>query len=389
MVNKKLELAKEVSIKEYLGNSKKNSFFGYYDNSPWDYSQRYLLHLIPPSINRHPSPNEKAIIGYIDLENNEYRKVAKTRAWNWQMGSRLKWLKNEQNEPLFIYNDYRSGEFVSVIRHLTQGEQKVIQVPVYSVDYERKIALSLNFQRLHNLRPGYGYYSPKYKLKDYKPSEDGIYLVDLQSGEVELIIAIDELAGDIEGENHHWINHIKFNPSGNRAVFYHRYNSNEGRKTRMFTINTDGSDLYCLCDSGYISHFAWKNDEEILAWARIDDEKNYYLFKDKSQKTKKIGEKCLKEDGHPSFSPDRRWILTDTYPNKGGWKKLILYNIKENKKVEIGRFYTPIKYSGALRCDLHPRWNRDGSKVCIDSVHEGSRKMYVLNVSQIVKSGDT
>jgi len=35
---------------------------------------------------------------------------------------------------------------------------------------------------------------------------------------------------------------------------------------------------------------------------------------------------------------------------------------------------------------LHPRWNRDGLAVCIDSVHEGERQMYVIDVSQIARA---
>jgi len=37
-----------------------------------------------------------------------------------------------------------------------------------------------------------------------------------------------------------------------------------------------------------------------------------------------------------------------------------------------------------LRCDLHPRWSRDSKKVSIDSAHEGSRQIYVLDVEKIV-----
>jgi hypothetical protein len=37
-----------------------------------------------------------------------------------------------------------------------------------------------------------------------------------------------------------------------------------------------------------------------------------------------------------------------------------------------------------IRCDLNPRWNRDGATVSIDSVRENERPMYATDVSGIV-----
>ena len=50
--------------------------------------------------------------------------------------------------------------------------------------------------------------------------------------------------------------------------------------------------------------------------------------------------------------------------------------------LELGRFHSPPRYAGPVRCDLHPRWSRDGGQVCIDSVHEGSRQMYVIDAAK-------
>ena len=46
----------------------------------------------------------------------------------------------------------------------------------------------------------------------------------------------------------------------------------------------------------------------------------------------------------------------------------------------IARVFAPFKYDNDTRCDLHPRWSRDGKKVCFDSVFEGHRGLYVVNV---------
>ena len=47
-----------------------------------------------------------------------------------------------------------------------------------------------------------------------------------------------------------------------------------------------------------------------------------------------------------------------------------------------GSFYADPALTKDTRCDLHPRWDRNGKVVCIDSVHEGMvRQVYTLDVS--------
>ena len=387
LINKRVYLHESVELIDHFQEGEKNYFFGYYDKSPWNFSEEYLLYLSAPRIERHPTVEDEATIGYIDLSEGERYEVAKTRAWNWQQGCMLQWLDNGEEEPLIIYNDHRSGRFVSVVHHLEEGEQEVIPFPVYDVDWESRKLLTLNFERLHHLRPGYGYDSGKEGLDGRSPSVEGIYAVDLENGGVKLLVSLSELAEDLDEQaDYHWVNHIKFNPSGNRVVFFHRYLSGGERKTRMLTIDPDGSDLYCLVE-GSASHFAWKDDDEILAYAKAfsDEPKGYYLFEDKSKRVEKIGGDVLCQDGHPSFSSDGRWLLTDTYPDKGGRKHLILYDMEERERHDLGKFYTPVKYRlDPLKSDLHPRWDRKGEKICFDSVHEGRRKIYVMDLRDLL-----
>src|SRR3546814_11669878 len=76
-----------------------------------------------------------------------------------------------------------------------------------------------------------------------------------------------------------------------------------------------------------------------------------------------------------SFSPtDKQWLLSDTYPDSTTHERILfLFNVLDNRKIDLGSFYADPGLKKENRCDLHPRWNRSGTKVCIDSVHENER----------------
>lgn len=63
------------------------------------------------------------------------------------------WLSNHE----ILYNDFRNGKYCSVILNITDKTERIIQMPVYAMSQDKKTALSLDFSRLHRLRPGYGY----------------------------------------------------------------------------------------------------------------------------------------------------------------------------------------------------------------------------------------
>ncbi|KAG1529351.1 hypothetical protein G6F51_014171 [Rhizopus arrhizus] len=92
-----------------------------------------------------------------------------------------------------------------------------------------------------------------------------------------------------------------------------------------------------------------------------------------------------------SFSPaDSRWLLSDTYPDAATHERILfIYDMRTGQRPALGSFYADPGLSKENRCDLHPRWSRDGTQVCIDSVHESERQMYVLDVAAIVQAAST
>jgi hypothetical protein len=224
-------------------------FFGYYDKSPWDITNRYMLTLRVPFADKHPQQGDKAIIGIIDTENiNEFTAVEKTNTWNLQQGSMLQWLGPDFNKKI-IYNDLINEKYVSVIYNLKTKEKEILKRPVYSVSKDGKFALSLNFSRLHRLRPGYGYANLEDKTKEEPHSEDdGIWYLDLESNQSKLIISLADIVkinwNEKMKDAQHWFNHIDINPDGTRFSFLHRWEYNNVINSRLYTADINGKNIY-------------------------------------------------------------------------------------------------------------------------------------------------
>lgn len=358
-------------------------FFGYYDKSPWDATDRYMLCLRAKDTYSSVAPNEPAEIILFDTKgNNSYRILGETRTWNVQQGCMLQWLGPDFGSRI-IYNDFRDGKYCSIILDINTGEEKVIPAPVYSVANNGKFALSLDFSRLHRLRPGYGYSNLPDKYKEEKcPDQPCIWHVDLETGDVKPLMCYKDFVNFEPRSNmenaEHKVNHIMLNPSGNRFMVLHRWLNGSKKYTRLVTVNNDGTELFNLNDDNMTSHCFWKNDEEIIAYAHKKTEGNgYYLMRDRTTEyIKKWPE--LSMDGHPSYSPDGKMVVTDTYPDRA--RVASIFVIKETKIDKVARVFAPFKYDNDVRCDLHPRWSRAGNKICFDSVFEGSRNIYITEV---------
>jgi hypothetical protein len=67
-------------------------------------------------------------------------------------------------------------------------------------------------------------------------------------------------------------------------------------------------------------------------------------------------------------------------------QRLMLYKLATGCRYDLNTFHSPALFTGPVRCGLHPRWRRDGTMVCIDGCHDPRRQVYVLDVSEVVKS---
>lgn len=209
-------------------------FFGYYDKSPWDITDRYMLCMRANDTWSDVSPKEKADILLIDMykqENDTVRvkKIAETSAWNVQQSCMLQWLGPDYSSRV-LYNDYRNGKYCSVILTLATGEEKVIDAAVYAVSSDGKLALTLDFSRLYNLRPGYGYYNVKEATEGVAlPDTTAVWKIDLESGNVKPLLKYTDFASFqprpemLEKGSVHKVNHLMISPSGKRFMVLYRW----------------------------------------------------------------------------------------------------------------------------------------------------------------------
>lgn len=358
-------------------------FFGYYDKSPWDASGRYVLCLKAKNTWSNVAPKETADILLIDTENNSFRVLEKTHSWNVQQGCMLQWLGPDFNSNV-IFNDFRNGKYCSVIINVFTGEQKELVSPVYSVSSDGSFALTVDFSRLHRLRPGYGYSNiDDVTVNEPLPDSACIWKLDIRTNQIIPVMEYKDFYNfehkkEMENATHK-VNHIMLSPDNSRFMILHRWFCDKKKYTRLITANIDGSNMYNLSDEGMVSHCCWKDNNSILAFAHKKNGGNgYYLMKDKTQEYERLWS-FINFDGHPSYSPDGSCVLTDTYPN--GKRIQTLRIMSDDASYVIGKVFAPFKYDNDTRCDLHPRWSRDGKKICFDACFEGCRGLYEIDIS--------
>ena len=369
----------------------KHHFFGYYGINPWDSTTRYHLALETDFHTHRPMPEDVATVGWVDRNTHQFIPHAKTTAFNLQQGSMMHWI-DATAAAEFTFNDWEDDALVSRALNPTTGDVRTIKGAIAAVSPTAPLAIGLNYGRMAHCRAVVGYTThTKSSDIEAQPETDGLYQLNLRDGSSKLVLSIADViraSGDARMVGKRtWFNHVLFNTDGTRLLFFCRVRAETGFYTSLWTVNPDGADLEMQIPFGYrVSHFDWRTPTRILVSSDIVDEMGFVEFTDGARDFTPIGRSVLPHDGHASFSPDRQWLLCDTYP-RGPERlaQLMVYNIAENRKIVLGEFHHEEQFTGDIRCDLHPRWAPDGQAITFDSVHEGSRQIYFLELPLSVK----
>ena len=374
-------------------------FFGYYDRNPWNADQSLHLVLKIDQCERLPQPGEKAEIGAV-TPNGNWTKFTETRAWCHQQGS-MQFFHPLRPDSI-LYNDYdvNTRRLEARIFQIGKGETGRYSRSIYTLAPNGQLAASLDIGRIP--RRGYSYADVPVG-NDLHPTDldhDGLFLIDLRTGKEKLLVSYRTMLEQhsyrycTEGR-YIWLNHAIFNCDSTRVLWLLRQAGNQHQvhnwQTFMYTCGIDGTEPVCVLPDVYwshwmISHQIWgRTPHEILVDANWDGTGYHAVVFDESEhpfRAVKLADShgCA---AHMIFSPDGTKLLADSYSGTEGIQTLAMIDVKTGKMEILGRFnHRPEKVDDDdTRCDLHPRWSRDGHYITVDSIHDGKyRGCYLLKI---------
>jgi len=376
---------------------KEHLFASYFGINSWSADGRYATVLETEVRDRLPTENDVATLGVVDMrDGNRFLPLTETCCWNFQEAAMAHWLGTAPNSR-FIYNDRVDGKFVSVVFDLAARTKRVVPYPVSAVSPDGQWAVSINYARLRLARPDYGYGGNGQDAQAGVtwPEGDGLFLVNLETGMAKLIVPItsvrDRMPPVKDAKALAYFCHTKFSRDGKKIFWLARTVENlESQKvvgrwqTTAFVCDRDGGGVVrCFPDGWGGSHFNWLDGERLLVTAQYNRAVwSHVLFTVGKDDYVRLGRGLLDFDGHGVFSDDGRWLATDTYPDKLNERKLMVMSLSNQAVVPLGVYAVPELYRGQYwRCDLHPRWSSDARMLGFNSVHDGSRQVYVIDVA--------
>lgn len=441
---------KEISklIKEvFITRGHDSQWFGYYNYDPLSFDHSKLLCHRTEFEAVAPEKGMTVEIGYYDIPSGEWHKIGLSDSWNWPQAASAQWLSIQGKDDSVIYNTSENNHNIAVIHDNQASTDKQVNWSIYGITPDCKKSIAIDMERAHWCRT-YHYQSVANEtLNTSIPNGDGIFEIDLTNNKRKRIIPIqDIIAIDADPDfmiHKHWVEHVMISPSGKRFAFLHRFSPVDSPmqyQTRLCIANIDGSGLQVV--KGWrdysLSHFGWKNDEEFCIYSikipalqkqflssiktdgagtqrkgslksriivaiknmiptsvrsylkggRSANFYQFYKWQDGEYKPVfSLNKPAFNIDGHPSFTKDGKFMITDTYADKKGWRHLYAYNVETDKEVELARFYEPLVGNPA-RCDLHPKLSRDNNYITVDTTNTRKHGMevYRLNWDEIINA---
>jgi hypothetical protein len=401
----------------HLTDSSSSQFFGFYDICPWSPSgDRLIILSCPADFLRMPN-GEPANVCVWYPSSGKVEKIGQTTGWNWQHGARQQWLSDDE----VIFNDVdASGSQCSRIISLGSKSLRTLPMTTSAVHPNKTWGVSANYARLAKYYSTYGYANAVNSNIIDAPDRDGLWQLNLLTGISDLLLSYSSICDRLGIKFHPtmFVSHPDFSSSGRRLEFFLICDSGAGTSSMRLVVFEPQVDRLTLISEEKASHPAWIDDDQLWYWARessavraisrsgilsipgmgvaakiarkfqgkirntiLSEGFFVYSFSAPSKKSR-IGKGLLNEDGHFSKHPRAAVMLGDTYPDSNGYLTLFVFSLITGRRVDVARVKHDVRSDQlSLRCDLHPRWSRDGRSVSFDLCIQGVRHVALIDIS--------
>lgn len=413
-----------------------SSWFGYYNYDTLNSDQTKMLGTRPPQDGVSPAKGMFVELGYYDIPSGEWHKIGESDSWNWQQGAMMQWIKTDGGESI-IYNCSMNNRIISCVHDLSTGENRYLNWPIYGITPDGKKSISIEMERSYWCR-AYHYQSVANPAMDGKVVDgDGIFEIDILNNTRKRIISIqDIIAADSRpdfGNMKHWVEHVMINQAGTKFCFLHRFSPEFDvnlYQTRLIVADIDGSNMQTIPDWDKVdwSHFGWNGNN--FSIYTVANNKVASSYKELGQSTteafslkkfvfktlvriarmlpasvrKRIkggqsyyqyyvmdsdGNYVLREnfnqpyfdiDGHPSFTNDGRYMITDSYPDSKQYQRLIVFDLHTKKGIVVAQLYAS-HHKTPSSCDLHPKLCRNNNYVVVDSANDDKHHQILFELN--------
>lgn len=368
-----------MKFKNITPNDGYEYFFGYYDLQPYDKSMRYHLAHRVKFRSKRPSADDIAEVGYINLENNTFIKVAETKSWNFQQGALLVWFEDGKS---ILFNDFDGYKNISRVVDITGKEIRRFNLPLGAVNKDRTKGLAINFNRILDFRKGYGYSNVKDAFFDvFAPEDDGIFLVDLLTGKTQLILSYSQMKDAFSEQpftdQKLVVNHVTFNPSGNQFVFLLRNFPQEGSKWgTVLAVGDLNGKVKKLTNFQVNSHYSYKDDNTLAIWSGLP-KYGVYVFDTVSGKRYMLDNNVVNHgDIHVNFSADGNCFIGDGYVEENSSRFVYKYDFTTGIAQRLFGVYSEPVADTDIRCDLHARFSPDEKRISFDTTQNKRREIF-------------
>ncbi len=362
-----------------------------------------------------PQPGDAGEIVLIDLIEGTEKVVSQSYGFEQQMGANINWGADDHQ---LLFNDVNpdTWEVYAVNLNPFTGKRIRLEAGVYHASPDGLEACTGNPACKRRTQPGYGVLLPDNKtpVVTILSEDEGLFVTDTQTGKSRLLLSMRDIFEtcfskayiDQYKNGECYLFHSKYSPSGKKIMFTTRWIAAEhhghpdanaaGLVTfNVFTCNRDGSDLQISIgqehwvNGGHHTH--WHPDEAYLTMnIRKDWDKMYFA---RASLDGSVVEKVLDDvqgSGHPTFHPNGKFILTDTYFNEyiqygDDTTPIRLIWLPDGQEEILMRISTRSPYqktASVLRVDPHPAWDRTFRYAAVNAFLENTRRVLVLDMEQ-------